>query len=415
MNRTISIVVPVYNKESYLEECIASIQKQTYPEIELWLVDDGSTDGSTALCQRFCRNDERIHFIHQENQGQNAARRAGVEAAQGEWLVFVDADDYVAPEMCSLLMQNMMETHADFVSCAHQSVVDGRMGNISNQCPGIYHGKEILRTFFTDRDSIRIPERGKRSASTSLCATLFRTETIREELRSFDMRIRLSEDTACLFSMLLKAERVSYIPEALYFYRQVENSVSHQHDRKYIQLIRYVGQFLKQRFCEEGMTEEDESVIDATELSLLTFFGMEYFDDYPGIFPFMEELPEGGIAFYGAGHFGEEFYAKEYDRLAAVGWFDRDYERYQKLGRDVRNPAELKQEDFDIILVTIQRPSTAREVAATLRGRFPGKHIETMSDEILNSSYTRKKLKDLRESNENPCHVSSAVPPCARK
>lgn len=396
--QTISVVVPVYNKEPYLAECVESIQKQTYPDIELCLVDDGSTDGSAALCQKFCSRDERIHFIHQENQGQNSARLAGAEAAHGKWLVFVDADDYIAPEMCDLLMKNMMETHADFVSCAHQSVADGRLGAIGNQRPGIYHGKEILRTFFTEKKSIRLFQCGTRTASTSLCATLFRTQAIREELRNFDMRIRLSEDTACLFSMLLRVERVSYIPEVLYYYRRVEDSVSHRHDRNHVQLIKYFGRFLTRRFHEAGMDEEDESVIDATEFYLLMFFGLEYFDDYSGIFPFVEKFPDGRIALYGAGHFGEEFHAKEYKRLSAVGWFDRAYENYQKMGRDVRNPAELRPEDFDVILVTIQRPSTAHEVAAALRIRFPGKRIETVSDKILDSPYTRKKLRKLRDA-----------------
>ena len=148
LNHLISIVVHIYNKDPYLADCVESIRAQTYPKIEILLVDDGSTDASADICRDFCGKDARIRYLHQDNAGQNAARRTGAEAARGDFLIFVDADDIVSPGMCSLLMENMKKTNADFVHSAHQALVDGRLGIINNERPGVDTGREILETFF---------------------------------------------------------------------------------------------------------------------------------------------------------------------------------------------------------------------------------------------------------------------------
>lgn len=396
MNRLISIIVPVYNKERFLVDCIESIRAQTYPEIELLLVDDGSTDASARICQDFCTKDARIRYFYQKNAGQNAARQTGAEKARGDWLIFVDADDMVTPQMCSLLMENMEATHADFIHSAHQMLNEHGLGVITNEHSGVYTGKNIIETFYFEKNAVISHDRGRKSPSTSMCATLFRTERIRSALRDFDMRVRLSEDTACLLSMLLAATKVSYIPEVTYYYRQVEGSVSHKHTYNMVQHICRFGQFLIQRFRAAGLPLEDDHVIDGKMLYLLLYYGLEYFDDYPGIFPFVPKHPAGRIALYGAGMFGEEFYAKEHERLSVIGWFDRAFERYQERGLDVRDPRELRSDQFDVIIVTIRRLSTAREVASELRRQFPDKMICMISEEILASEYTRKKLRVLR-------------------
>ena len=105
----ISVIVPVYNVKTYLEECLDSIQNQTYADIEVILVNDGSTDGSQAICERYCQEDSRIHLISQTNQGQSVARNVGVEASNGEFIAFVDSDDIILPNYLETLMQHMGE------------------------------------------------------------------------------------------------------------------------------------------------------------------------------------------------------------------------------------------------------------------------------------------------------------------
>ena len=105
----ISVIVPVYNVERYLEECLNSIQDQTYTDIEVILVNDGSTDQSKIICERFCEADSRFHVIHQTNQGQSVARNVGVAASKGEYIAFVDSDDIIQPNYLEKLMQYMTE------------------------------------------------------------------------------------------------------------------------------------------------------------------------------------------------------------------------------------------------------------------------------------------------------------------
>ena len=112
----ISIIVPVYNVEEYLEECLESIRKQTYQDIEVILVNDGSTDGSQAICEYFCQTDKRFRLINQKNQGQSVARNHGVKESLGEYIMFVDSDDVVSLGLLEQLMK-YMSNGIDIVEC----------------------------------------------------------------------------------------------------------------------------------------------------------------------------------------------------------------------------------------------------------------------------------------------------------
>ena len=105
----ISVIVPVYNVETYLEECLDSIQNQTYTDLEVLLVNDGSTDGSQAICERYCQTDKRFRLINQSNQGQSVARNTGVAASRGEFIAFVDSDDIILPNYLETLMHYMSD------------------------------------------------------------------------------------------------------------------------------------------------------------------------------------------------------------------------------------------------------------------------------------------------------------------
>jgi len=110
----ISVIVPVYNVETYLEECLDSIQNQTYTDFEVLLVNDGSTDGSQAICERYCQADKRFRLMNQTNQGQSVARNTGVTASRGEFIAFVDSDDIILPNYLETLM-NYMSGDVDIV------------------------------------------------------------------------------------------------------------------------------------------------------------------------------------------------------------------------------------------------------------------------------------------------------------
>jgi len=122
----LSIIVPVYNVETYVEKCICSILAQTFANFELILVDDGSTDRSGEICEEMARRDARIRVIHKNNGGLSSARNTGIETARGAYLGFVDSDDYIAPDMYEILYKNLVKEQADVSICGIYDCYEGK-------------------------------------------------------------------------------------------------------------------------------------------------------------------------------------------------------------------------------------------------------------------------------------------------
>jgi len=118
----ISIIVPVYNSQSFLNECVDSILAQTHQNIEVILVDDGSIDQTGFICDEYARLDARVVVVHKSNGGVSAARNTGLDKAQGEYILFVDADDYIDPDMCQTLLIRILEKNADIAVCGLRNV-----------------------------------------------------------------------------------------------------------------------------------------------------------------------------------------------------------------------------------------------------------------------------------------------------
>ena len=126
MNETISVIVPVYNVAAYLPQCLESILNQDYEDLQVLLIDDGSTDDSGAICDRFAAQDSRIQVIHQKNGGAASAKNAGLRVASGKYLSFVDSDDYLEPDVYGFLVKTLEEAQADTVQGAFQEVYQSR-------------------------------------------------------------------------------------------------------------------------------------------------------------------------------------------------------------------------------------------------------------------------------------------------
>ncbi|MBO4435632.1 MAG: glycosyltransferase [Fibrobacter sp.] len=124
---TISVVIPVYNTESYIADCLASIHGQTFQDFEAIIVDDGSTDGSTGIAKEFAKEDPRFRIVSQANKGLSEARNAGIEVAEGDWITFVDSDDMIAPNFLQALFNAAMQTGADIACCAKHFFGEGNL------------------------------------------------------------------------------------------------------------------------------------------------------------------------------------------------------------------------------------------------------------------------------------------------
>lgn len=211
----ISIIVPVYNAEKYLRKCLNSICSQKNIKSEIILVDDGSTDDSGAICDEFAQEYTNIKVIHQENAGPGAARNAGLDIITGEYLGFVDADDYVADDMYETLFQAIKQTDSDIACCGRMRVIDGKVTAAEKPITNavILHGKEIIRNLMLDKEM-----------TYSQCDKLFKAHLFKDV--RFPTENLQSEDLPCLYSILKNTGKVVYIGEAKYYYRLVAASRS---------------------------------------------------------------------------------------------------------------------------------------------------------------------------------------------
>lgn len=217
----ISIIVPVYNVKEYLEKCINSLVKQTYENLEILLVDDGSTDGSGAICDAWAKRDVRIFSFHKENGGLSDARNFGLERATGDYIGFVDSDDFVHPQMYEILFDAMKEKDAQVAACdfARENEEDFRKpvdaSRISHQVLG---GEEALA-------NLNLP-------LSTVCNKLF-SKDLFAGVRF--PKGRAHEDEAVIHRLLAPCKRIVKASCPLYFYLVREDSIMHSVSEKRVE------------------------------------------------------------------------------------------------------------------------------------------------------------------------------------
>jgi len=212
----VSIIVPVYNIVSFLPDCVNSLTGQSCRDVEIVLVDDGSTDGSGALCDRFAAEDDRIRVIHKQNGGLSSARNAGIDAASGKYLLFVDGDDYLAAEAVQRLTAIAETTGADFVQFLYHETPDSAWVPDAAQQADVRICTDLRQMFSY------LYERGGVAASG--CTKLFR-RTLFQNLR-FQDGIR-HEDEELMTRLLPRCRKVAYTELVLYGYRMRGGSIVH--------------------------------------------------------------------------------------------------------------------------------------------------------------------------------------------
>lgn len=217
-NELISVIVPIYNVEPYLERCINSIRSQTYTNIEILLVDDGSTDASGKICDKFGEIDSRIVVIHKKNGGLSDARNAGISVAKGQYIGFVDADDYIEKEMYSRLYSAVKHANADIGSCGMFSETEE--GVVIRNCiqghgDVILERKNAYEEFFAMEGML----------DPSSCTKLWNIALFNEIQYKVGLR---SEDIDLLYRMLDKVDKVVCVNDPLYHYCHRPNSITTQ-------------------------------------------------------------------------------------------------------------------------------------------------------------------------------------------
>ena len=221
----LSVIVPVYNAEKDLDRCVNSILNQTYRDIEVILVDDGSPDNSPCICDGFSHKDSRVRVIHKENGGVSTARNAGLDAAQGDYIAFVDSDDFIEPDMYEKMMNIAEKYSCDVVMC--DCIKDfGKHSEIytHNIKEGFYDLKKLKDEYY---NHLLIMENIEYPATISNVTILWKSTLNKKEMR-YQPGVRFSEDLLFGAKLLRRAESFYYMKNvALYHYVMNPQSASH--------------------------------------------------------------------------------------------------------------------------------------------------------------------------------------------
>lgn len=242
----ISIIIPVYNAEHYIERCISSILVQSFKDFEILLINDGSTDKSPEICDILKKHDPRIHVYHKKNTGASDTRNYGIHLSTGKYLSFIDADDYIAKDMLQTLYEEAEKTNSDMVMCNYYIDSDKKLYPAAMKYDDMYATQSEVRNGLLKRYY-----ENNQTGLYSLCNKLFRRLLIEENKIKMDTKLVRGEDAWFVFDYLKVCSKVTYIPIPLYYYYQNKNSIMHQ-----VQL----DQYEKWVYTRKRLLEENKSL-----------------------------------------------------------------------------------------------------------------------------------------------------------
>ena len=256
----ISIVVPVYNAEAYLKKSIGSLMNQTYKNLEIILVNDGSKDESGRICDELAAQDGRIRVIHKENEGVTSTWTKGALEATGEYLNFMDSDDWVEPCMIADMAEHLRGVPGEII--AGNYVIERETGREyvwQALPPGEYDRAAIEREVIPN-----LLGRERRYVTVSRCMKLIGRELIEENMKYSDSEVVMGEDMTVMLPALIDCNRLKAIDSAHYHYRYVTESMVHKYDRKLygnIQLLREIFlRVVSDKFAGDELLERQRQV-----------------------------------------------------------------------------------------------------------------------------------------------------------
>lgn len=225
MEKLVSVVVPIYNVKDYLVDCINSIRNQTYMNLDIILVDDGSTDDSAQICDEMAHQDERISIIHKDNGGLSDARNVGLKVSKGEFIIFIDSDDLISKTMIEEMVESITENNADISACSFRTFEDSNdisfLDNLEMKT-SVVEGKELVaRLYRGEYGDIAFTAWNK----------LYKKRIFIENGIEYPIG-KLYEDTFTTFKLLYKAKQVALINEQLYYYRIRKGSIMNSYITK---------------------------------------------------------------------------------------------------------------------------------------------------------------------------------------
>ena len=377
-NRLISVIVPVYNTRKELSRCVDSIITQTCQNIELILVDDGSTDGSQDICDAYAVKEEKVRVIHQKNAGVVAARKAGVRAAKGDYISFVDSDDYIEEEMYQSLMEVVKETQADIISfgCTREYASNGREKVVSapeyDEFAEGEYGPDRRDILF--KNLICFEGYCKWGIVPGLWSKLFVRNIIEKNMDKVSEKITFMEDACLTYMCCMDADKVVVLHRAFYHYCMRETSCVHSFNKRCFWELNERYECLYRKIAELSEYQEilleqlDKFVAKGAIYCLKNLFGFSGDGVLPLYTITLNKSNVGSrLALYGAGQVGTSYY-KQITGLGQadiVLWVDKDTEKVAK--NSALSPVEkLLTAEYDYVLIAVKQKSVAEVIKKDL-------------------------------------------------
>ena len=363
----ISVIVPIYRVEEYLDECIQSIRNQTYKNLEIILVDDGSNDGCGQICDNYAAIDTRIRVIHQENAGLDAARKAGIRIASGEYVGYVDGDDWIEPDMYEKLLQYAEKYGVDVVeSGIIDTWNDNQKKRFTYLSEGCYCGEK-----FVNEIEPRILYGGQfyqHGISPYMVTKIFKRDKLKEYHLKTEMVNRVMDDLLVSIPFAVSTKSLYITHECYYHYRVRTNSLKREVGiEKLEQFIESYPQF-QEKF--KGSLLERDKQIDYYTVYWLIMNTPWVFDSQESenfLTPFGDVNRKAKIILYGAGAVGVhlESYIRNLKNNNVVCWVDKNFETL-KATLDVCAPCDILKYEYDYVILCILREEAVKSAKKDL-------------------------------------------------
>ena len=351
-NPLISIIVPIYMIERYVGACIESILKQTYDNLDIILVDDGSKDKCSSICDLYAKKDNRIQVVHKANGGLVSARKAGIRCSKGDYISYVDGDDWIEETFIESLYKEAEKSKADIVCAGFTRDLFNKQAKLLNALPsGVYSGEDIdfLWSNMISYDNFYRP-----GVFTYVWNKLFKKKVLLKAQESVDNRISIGEDGAVTFPALMESNIVSIIDNTDYHYRQREDSMLKQvtsymqESEKVRHLYDYLLEWGKNADKKYRISEQLEDYI--LSIAIIRSGGRLPHDDYS---TFNDAYYDKDVIIYSAGTFGQQLVNrfKETKHCNIVAWIDDDYWEYRRCGLNVDSVESISSLSYDYVLI----------------------------------------------------------------
>ena len=353
-NILVSIIIPVYNSEAFLDKCIQSTINQTYDNIEVILVDDGSIDSSGEICDTYASIDDRVKVIHKKNGGLVSARKAGLIAATGGYVLYIDGDDWIELNLVENYVNEVLKHNVDVVIASHIVNLEGREDILVNSLPsGIYDKEDLKKLVYP-----KMLYTGKFSQFgifTYSWGKLYKKEILLENQLNVDENIVIGEDALCLYPTLLDAHKISILKQPYYHYNQRADSQIKKLRKIEVSKMQTVYDDLKKVFFKKQVLETMIPQLQHYILTLLITNTQGPAEDGNTMYPFDNIDVDNNIVLYGGGTFGQHMYKKikNQNHLNITAWIDEKHKHYSKLQLPVTGFNKLKTVSYEAVLIAL--------------------------------------------------------------